>query len=143
MPPLSQLLRAIRHPFGNKPEAPPEPLCPVCASPSPPLDSVDFNKSCEEARGLKLPPSGERVEYRLCDVCGFCFAPQFARWSFRDFEERIYNDDYQTVDPDYERALVELGQERAAEKRRHRERDRKTGHNADDHDDRAPNCTDE
>lgn len=101
MPPLANLLRAIRHPFGDKPEAPAEPLCPVCGSPSPPLDSVDFNKNCEEARGLKLPPSGEAIEYRLCDVCGFCFAPEFASWSFRDFEQRIYNDDYEAVDPDY------------------------------------------
>jgi hypothetical protein len=107
MPPLSQLLRAIRHPFGDKPEAPAEPLCPVCKSRCPPLDSVDFNKNCEEARGLKLPTSGERVEYRLCDACGFCFAPQFARWSFRDFEERIYNDGYEAVDPDYKRIRPE------------------------------------
>ena len=107
MPPLANLLRAIRHPFGDKPVAPADPVCPVCKSPSPLLDSIDFNKNCEEARGLKLPPSGDAIEYRLCDACGFCFAPEFASWSFRDFEERIYNDDYESVDPDYKQARPE------------------------------------
>lgn len=107
MPPLANLLRAIRHPFGDKPEVPAEPACPVCKSPCAVLDSVDFNKNCEEARGLKLPRSGEPIEYRLCDACGFCFAPEIARWSFRDFEQRIYNDDYEAVDPDYRRARPE------------------------------------
>ena len=59
------------------------------------LDSVHFNKNCEEARGLKLPLSGDAIEYRLCDVCGFCFAPAFSSWTFGDFEQRIYNDDYE------------------------------------------------
>ena len=107
MPPLANLLRAIRHPFGDKAEAPANPPCPVCRSPSATLDSVDFNKNCEEARGLKLPFSGESIEYRLCDVCGFCFAPGIARWGFREFEERIYNDGYEAVDPDYKRARPE------------------------------------
>ena len=45
--------------------------------------------------------SGIPVEYVLCDACGFCFAPEFAEWTFREFEERIYNKDYEVVDPSY------------------------------------------
>lgn len=75
--------------------------CPVCTAPCAPLDRVDFNKNCEEARGKKLPDSGILVEYVLCDECGFCFAPEFGEWAFGDFEEHIYNQDYEKVDPDY------------------------------------------
>jgi hypothetical protein len=75
--------------------------CPVCGGNAPPLDVVDFNKSCEEARGKFLPLSGIPVYYHLCEECGFCFAPEFQRWSPGDFSERIYNAGYAQVDPDY------------------------------------------
>ncbi len=75
--------------------------CPVCSMPAAILDKVDFNKCCEERNGVKLPASGKLVAYHLCDECGFCFAPEIAAWSFEDFEQRIYNADYATVDPDY------------------------------------------
>jgi tetratricopeptide (TPR) repeat protein len=65
------------------------------------LDSVDFNKTCEEERGLRLPKSGVQIAYYLCDQCGFCFAPEFTSWTIEDFEQRIYNDEYIKVDPDY------------------------------------------
>lgn len=41
------------------------------------------------------------VDYHLCERCGFCFAPQFRDWDPAQFEQRIYNDDYASVDPDY------------------------------------------
>lgn len=97
---LSSLLKAMRRPFG-KPGLGQEVPCPVCKTPAAHLDSVDFNKTCEELRGLKLATSGVLVRYYLCGRCGFCFAPEFSSWTFRDFEERIYNGDYATVDPDY------------------------------------------
>lgn len=75
--------------------------CPVCSGPSRPFDVVDFNKSCEELRGRYLLLSGVPVYYFLCGVCGFCFAPEFLQWSLKDFEHRIYNDDYVLIDPDY------------------------------------------
>ena len=71
------------------------------------LDSVDFNKNCEEARGLRLPKSGESVRYYLCDACGFCFAPDIVAWSAKQFEQKIYNDEYAVVDPDYSRRPTE------------------------------------
>lgn len=77
--------------------------CPVCQGTAPLLAAVDFNKTCEEIRGLRLPPSGVSVRYHLCDRCGFCFAPELFTWSFEQFERQIYNDDYGEVDPDYKR----------------------------------------
>jgi len=104
---LARFLSGLRASSGKQPEtAPtaetlPDATCLVCRGSCPTLDSIDFNKNCEEARGLKLPDSGIRIRYCLCESCGFCFAPEFASWSFRDFEQRIYNDDYESVDPDY------------------------------------------
>jgi SAM-dependent methyltransferase len=97
---LSSLYHAWR---GSPPAAAPERVisCPVCRAAAPLLDTVDLNKSCEEARGLRLPASGTPVRYHLCDRCGFCFAPELFAWSFAQFEEKIYNADYVKVDPDY------------------------------------------
>lgn len=78
--------------------------CPVCDTPSPPLDVVDFNKTCLEASGPFLERSGEAIYYHLCENCQFCFAPEFARWQPQDFAARIYNDDYVLFDPDYRSA---------------------------------------
>lgn len=75
--------------------------CPVCGGNCPLLDVVDLNKSCEEARGKYLGLSGVPVYYALCTHCGFCFAPDLSAWSLQEFSERIYNDDYASVDPDY------------------------------------------
>lgn len=74
--------------------------CPVCGGTSPLLDVVDFNKSCEEAKGKFLTLSGIPVYYALCGKCGFCFAPELLAWDLEEFKERIYNDEYVLVDPD-------------------------------------------
>ncbi len=74
---------------------------PVCGGTSEWLEAVDFNKSCEEARGKFLPRSGVPVYYALCSSCGFCFAPQICAWPAETFERWIYNDTYVEVDPDY------------------------------------------
>jgi SAM-dependent methyltransferase len=75
--------------------------CPICGGTCSLLDVVDFNKSCEEAKGKFLTLSGIPVYYALCGKCGFCFAPEFMKWKLDGFEERIYNNDYVVVDPDY------------------------------------------
>ena len=75
--------------------------CPICSGICAPLDVVDFNKSCEEARGNYLPLSGIPVYYFYCNICYYCFAPEFSTWTLNDFELKIYNNDYVTVDPDY------------------------------------------
>jgi SAM-dependent methyltransferase len=77
------------------------PPCQVCGGPTEWLDALEFNKSCEEARGTFLPQSGVLVAYAMCSNCGFCFAPQICAWSPEIFERWIYNDTYVDVDPDY------------------------------------------
>jgi SAM-dependent methyltransferase len=77
------------------------PACPVCGGACLPLGAVDFNKSCEEARGLRLPPSGRLVSYVICRQCGFAHAPEFTAWTADDFAREIYNDGYAAVDPDH------------------------------------------
>lgn len=99
---FSHLRRAWR-PDREAPAAEVDPTCPICQAVAPLLAAVDFNKACEEVRGLRLPPSGIPVRYHLCDRCGFCFAPELLSWSFEQFERQIYNDDYGKVDPDYKR----------------------------------------
>jgi SAM-dependent methyltransferase len=77
------------------------PICPVCGGLCLLLDKVDFNKSCIEPQGeLRLVP-GLSIAYVICSKCGFCFAPEFANWSPDEFSEKIYNDQYVLVDPDY------------------------------------------
>ena len=97
---LSYLFNAVTRSFVKVPSRPEAP-CPVCKSNAPYLDEVDFNKNCEEARGMQLPKSGELIRYYLCDVCGFCFAPEIAAWPTKEFENKIYNEQYAVVDPDY------------------------------------------
>jgi SAM-dependent methyltransferase len=76
-------------------------LCSVCGGTCSLLDVVDFNKSCEEARGRFLDLAGIPVYYALCSECGFCFAPELMTWKLEEFEKKIYNDEYVLVDPDY------------------------------------------
>jgi SAM-dependent methyltransferase len=86
----------------NRSLAPPASArCQVCGSMAPFLDAVDFNKSCMDGTGKRLPPSGTLVRYHLCMVCGFCFAPEIQSWKREQFAASIYNDGYAAVDPDY------------------------------------------
>lgn len=71
---------------------------PVCEKYCSMLDAVDFNKSCA---GDVFAPSGKQIQYALCGNCGFCFAPEICGWPLEKFEQRIYNDKYILVDPDY------------------------------------------
>ena len=75
--------------------------CPVCASRSHFLDSLNGSRSCEAARGLVLPEADWSLSYYLCEHCSFCFAADCAQWSREDFKTRIYNADYALVDPDF------------------------------------------
>jgi SAM-dependent methyltransferase len=65
------------------------------------LDVVDFNKSCGEAKGVRLGLAGIPIYYAHCVDCGFCFAPEFSAWPPEEFTARVYNDEYTRVDPDY------------------------------------------
>ena len=85
--------------------------CLICGGPSLLIDVVDFNKNCEEARGLYLPLMGHGVYYVRCSVCNYTYAPEFGSWSSQDFLGMIYNNDYQEVDPDYLTARPEKNAE--------------------------------
>ena len=76
-------------------------VCQICGNSTELFDVVDFNKSCEEARGKFLGLSGYPVYYVRCSHCEHCFAPELATWSIEQFEEKIYNEEYVNVDPDY------------------------------------------
>jgi hypothetical protein len=94
--------------------------CKVCGETAAPFGAVDFNRSCEIRRGLVLPPAGETVAYERCAVCGLIFTRAFDDWTQDDFLRRIYNDDYETVDPEIGEARPRIN---AAVIRRHFRRD--------------------
>lgn len=75
--------------------------CPVCTGNAPALDVVDFNKNCLEPQGHFLPLARLPVYYHMCDNCDHVFSPDFWEWEDRDFAQKIYNDDYFSLDPDY------------------------------------------
>jgi hypothetical protein len=78
--------------------------CKICQTPSPLVGALDFNKSCLESQGVKLPVYGFAVYYRRCPCCQFLFTDYFDEWSHADFKTRIYNDEYIKLDPDYAQA---------------------------------------
>lgn len=75
--------------------------CPICAGTAVAHDVVDFNKSCVEGSGTFLPLAGIPIYYYLCQGCGFCYAPEMYAWSTDEFAQRVYNDAYTQVDPDW------------------------------------------
>jgi SAM-dependent methyltransferase len=75
--------------------------CKICGQSAPLFGVVDFNKSCEEHRGKKLPLSGNPIYYNRCAACAFLFTDFFDQWRDDEFLEHIYNADYVLVDPDY------------------------------------------
>jgi len=88
--------------LGLKPASPVPMPCKICGGPAPPYGVVDFNKSCAEFRGLRLPLAGVPVRYGRCAECGFLFTDAFDDWSDDQFKAHIYNGEYLIVDPDYE-----------------------------------------
>jgi SAM-dependent methyltransferase len=76
--------------------------CKICGGASPLFGLVDFNKSCAEAGGLRVPLAGVPIYYRRCGSCGFLFTDAFDDWSEEKFKLNIYNGDYHLFDPDYE-----------------------------------------
>lgn len=75
--------------------------CPVCNADCVLIDVLDFNKTCHDQNGSKLGLAGVPIYFVLCRNCGFCFAPEFRDWTAQQFSERIYNDQYVTIDPDF------------------------------------------
>ena len=77
--------------------------CKVCGTRAPYFDSCDFNAHCERrASPHLLPESGVAVPYYRCPDCGFLFTPFMDGFSPQEYAERVYNDDYRLVDPEFE-----------------------------------------
>jgi 2-polyprenyl-6-hydroxyphenyl methylase/3-demethylubiquinone-9 3-methyltransferase len=85
----------------TRPLASTPPSCKICGGTTALYGTVDFNKSCEEQRGMRLPPAGVPVHYYRCAACEFMFTDALDDWSAEEFRAHIYNDDYHAVDPDY------------------------------------------
>lgn len=76
--------------------------CKICNCKSHRWGVVDFNKNCEERNGKYLPYTGEAIYYYQCEHCGFIFTDAFDLWDRQQFLDRIYNADYDNVDPEYD-----------------------------------------
>jgi len=77
-------------------------ICPACSGVAEYFDVVDFNKTCEENKGIFLKKSGFAVYYALCTKCQFCYTPEMISWTPEQFKAHVYNDDYQLIDSEYE-----------------------------------------
>ena len=75
--------------------------CKCCREEALLYDVRDFAKNCMENRGVQLPLSGIPVYYYKCACCGFIFTRQFDDLSRDDFKRLVYNEDYATVDPEW------------------------------------------
>lgn len=75
--------------------------CKICGCNAQLYGVVDFNKNCEEPKGVLLPLSGIPVYYHQCGHCGLLFTRAFDSWEKSDYLQHIYNDDYVKFDPDY------------------------------------------
>lgn len=73
-------------------------ICLVCGGNATLYAHLDINKTCNNS----LPLLNSFVEYVQCTTCQFIYCPTMCNhWSEETFLNRIYNDDYIHVDPDY------------------------------------------
>lgn len=75
--------------------------CKICGSETTILGSKDFNKACESENSRVFPPSELQIYYHQCTNCQFIFTIDFDGWTKEAFLEKIYNDEYIKVDPEY------------------------------------------
>ena len=74
--------------------------CKICNESSVIYDVVDFNKCCNHNPylfGISMIP----VYYYKCEHCGFIFTDFTDNYNDNDFTDKIYNEDYSLVDPEY------------------------------------------
>jgi 2-polyprenyl-6-hydroxyphenyl methylase/3-demethylubiquinone-9 3-methyltransferase len=76
--------------------------CKCCSGEAKIFGVVDFNQTCAQriscATGFPEIP----IYYHRCRSCGFLFTVAFDNFSRDDFAKWIYNEQYKTVDPDYD-----------------------------------------
>ncbi|WP_186070675.1 class I SAM-dependent methyltransferase [Burkholderia gladioli] len=74
--------------------------CKICGARAAWFGMANFNKNCEERRGLILPPHAEFATYFKCENCATIFTTDFDHWSREDFARNIYNEEYALIDVD-------------------------------------------
>jgi hypothetical protein len=79
-------------------QANPIAACKICRAESLPFDLLDFNKSCE---GFPHQATLTPVLYRRCCDCGFIFTDFFDSFTSEMWRKHVYNDDYDSIDPEY------------------------------------------
>jgi len=84
-----------------KPVAPLPIPCKICGHAATLYGVVDFHKSCRDEQ-VRLPLSGVPIYYHRCANCGFLFTCAFDDWNTDQFRKYVYNEDYRSIDPDYE-----------------------------------------
>jgi len=83
--------------------------CKICGGAARPLDILDLNKACNSGR-FPTDPSFVPVIYWQCRRCFFVFTNYFDEFSAEEWQAHIYNENYLSVDPDFqhERPLVNV-----------------------------------
>ncbi|HEX4329715.1 MAG TPA: class I SAM-dependent methyltransferase [Burkholderiales bacterium] len=72
--------------------------CKICGFDAEMFGAVDFSQNCPR---VPLPATGVQVPYYRCANCKFLFTNLCDNWTQDEFGEKIYNDDYAIVDPDF------------------------------------------
>lgn len=75
--------------------------CKICCGEAALFDVVDFGKTCSIPDPYPRGLSGTPIYYSRCAECGFIFTNDFDGFSEKDWTERVYNDEYALVDPEY------------------------------------------
>ncbi|WP_376992530.1 class I SAM-dependent methyltransferase [Azospirillum lipoferum] len=74
--------------------------CKCCAASASYVGILDANKCCIDRLGRRaLPVSDVQVPYWACGNCGFVFTNYVDEWSAEDFRTKIYNADYEWINP--------------------------------------------
>ena len=77
--------------------------CKCCGSTAPFFAELDFNDHCARIESpTLLPKRGIKIAYYRCGRCELLFTNAFDRFSPVDFSKHIYNDQYKTIDGDFE-----------------------------------------
>jgi SAM-dependent methyltransferase len=78
-------------------------LCPCCSGSGTSIGFIDLGESCNDAfEGRRMfRNTGIGIHYWSCDSCGHIWTACLDGWTERDFQQRIYNDDYALADPPF------------------------------------------
>ena len=72
--------------------------CKICGCATDFFDAVDFSQNCLR---FPLPLAGLQVPYFRCGNCQFLFTNLCDSWTQAEFEQKIYNDEYVQIDPEF------------------------------------------